>query len=657
MPNEHIQEAGAGAQIRLRSRGALSVPAARSATFPRAVALAIIAWLTTFAAVAQDPSEQLWQAAKEGDAATVGALLDSGVDPDVEFRRGGTALLFAAQRGQTEVVRLLLARGANPNACETLNNTTAIHFGISRPEIVRLLVEHGADVNTRELQTGQAPLGWAVNKKQTESARVLLASGRIESRPLEEALAAAERLKNAELAAEIRVALTKAQVVPNWPQFRGRGASGVAEGAKPPIRWSAGGPAGEPAVNIRWKTEIPGLGHSSPVVWGDRLFVTTAVSSQPTTDLRIASPMESAADMSVHTLKVYALDRRTGAVLWEKTVYSGVPRTKRHPKNSFASATPATDGRYLVVLFGSHGLFCFDLEGNLLWQKDLGLFDAGFFQFIEYQWGDASSPVLFQDTVIVQCDRQKDSFLAAYSLADGSLRWRTARDELPSWGTPTLFKGSDGAELVTNGVQGIRGYDASTGKELWHLPTGNSMISGSTPVVSAVGDLFIIGNGYRPLKPLYAIRRGTRGAITLEESGSSPAVAWSRKSGGPYYITPLVHGEHLFVLTENGVLTLYYVLDGEVIYRQRVGDKGATFSASPVTADGHIYLASEDGDIYVVKTGIEYQLVAVNPVGELIMATPAIVDDMIYVRTRRHVLGIGSTPPAAPAAAPAPAQP
>jgi outer membrane protein assembly factor BamB len=597
-----------------------AVRSARPALFPRAAALAAAVLLATFVASAQDSRERLWQAAREGDTAAVEALLDAGVNPDVEFRQGGTALIFAAQRGHAEVVQLLLARGANPNARETLNNTTVLHFGISYPEVVRLLVEHGADVNARDLQAGQSPLWWAVIKRQPASAGVLLASGRVEARGLRDALAAAERSKSPELAAEIRAALAKAEVVPNWPQFRGRAASGVADGEKPPLRWSVD----VPPVNVRWKTAIPGLGHSSPVVWGDRLFVTTAVSSQP------------AADMPVHAFKVYALDRRTGAVLWEKTVHSGVPKSRRSPRGSFASATPVTDGQKLVVLFGSQGLFCFDLEGNLLWQKDLGIFAGGSFADPEYPWGDASSPVLFRDTVIVQCDRQQGSFVAAYSLADGSERWRAARDELPSSGTPTLFQGPDGAELVTNGVRRIRGYDPATGKELWHLETGSSTIAGSTPVV-ALGDLFIVGNGYRPLQPLYAIRRGARGEIA----------AWSHKSGGPYYVTPLIYGEHLYVLTEQGVLTLYYARTGEEIYSQRVGgDKGATFSASPVAADGHLYLASEDGDVYVVRAGIEYQLVAVNHIGELVMATPAIVDGMIYVRTRQHVLGIGATPPA-----------
>ena len=621
----------------------------------RRAAAALVAWLAAAAAPAQapdaDPRERLWQAARAGDAAAVAALLDAGVDPDAEFRQGGTALLFAAQRGHAEVVRLLLARGADVNARETLNNTSALHFGISYPEVVRLLVERGADVNVRDLQANQAPLWWAVSKRQPESARAVLASGRVEARALRDALGAAERARNAELAETIRAALAQAEAVPSWPQFRGRGAAGVADGEKPPTRWSVG-TGDAPGANLRWRTPIPGLGHSSPVVWGDRLFVTTAVSSRPDTDLRVASPMESAADMSPHAFKVYALDRKTGAVLWEKTVLTGVPKTKRHPKNSFASPTPATDGKHLVALFGSHGLFCFDLDGNLLWQQDLGVFDAGFFYDPEYQWADASSPVLFGDTVIVQSDRQKDSFLAAYALADGSLRWRTPRDELPSWGTPTVFRGPDGAaELVTNGIRRIRGYDPATGKELWQLETGNSMIAGSTPV-TAMGDLYVVGNGYRPLKPIYAIRRGARGDISLGDAASNQGVAWSKKAGGPYYTTPLAYGEHLYVLGENGVLTLYYARTGEEIYRQRVGDKGATFAASPVAADGHLYLASEDGDVYVVKAGIEYQLVAVNPVGELTMATPAIADGMLYIRTRGHVLGIGAAPPA-PAPAPA----
>jgi outer membrane protein assembly factor BamB len=587
------------------------------------------------ALLASEPAEKLWDAARSGDADAVARLLDGGADPNAELREGGTALIFAAQRGHAEVVRLLLDRGADIRAKDQLNNANALHFAIEHAEVVRLLAERGADVNERDLIVGQTPLWWAVTRNQPESARALLASGRVEARALREALEMAERMRLPAFAELLGPALAKAApAIPSWPQFRGRNASGIADGEKPPLEWNAGD-----ATGIKWKTEIPGLGHSSPVVWGDRIFVTTAVSSSPRTDFRPASPMESAADMSSHSFRVYALNRHTGEVLWQRVAYEGVPKTRRSPKNSYASPTPATDGRHLVVQFGSHGLYGYDLDGNLLWKRDLGVLDTGFFFDPAYQWGDASSPVLYQDLAIVQCDLQKGSYLAAFSLKDGSLRWRTERDELPSWGTPTIVEGLERTELVTNGIKRIRGYDPATGKELWSLATHNSFISAATPVAGL--GLVVVGNGYRPLRPLYAIRPGGQGDISLGEAGSNPHVAWSRKSGGPYYTTPLIYGERLYVLSENGVLVNYYLKTGEEIYRQRVGDKGATFAASPVAGDGHLYLASEEGDVYVVRDGIEYKLAAVNPVGEPCMATPALAGGMIYVRTRSHLLGIG----------------
>lgn len=583
---------------------------------------------------ASPPGEELWDAARTGDADRVRKLLAAGADPDTEFREGGTALIFAAQRGHVEVVRLLLDHGADPRAKDRVNNANALHFGIEHPEVVRLLAQGGADVNERDLSVGQTPLWWAVSRNQLESAKALLASNRMAPEAVREALELAERARRQAFLEPLRQALAQAPVVPNWPQFRGRYASGVAEGEKPPLEWNV-----EAGTGVKWKTPIPGLGHSSPIVWGDRVFVTTAVSSNPQTDLRLASPMDSAADMSPHSWRVYALDRHTGAILWERVAWEGVPKTKRSPKNSFASPTPATDGKHLVALFGSHGLYCYDLDGNLLWKRDLGVLDTGFFFDPAYQWGDASSPVLHKGLVIVQADLQKGSYIAAFDLKDGSPRWKTERDELPSWGTPTIVEGPQRTEVVTNGIKKIRGYDPETGQELWSLPTNNSLISAATPVYGL--DLIVVGNGYRPLRPIYAIRPGAKGEIPLGDATSSQDVAWSKKAGGPYFTTPMVYGEHLYVLSENGVLTNYYVKTGEEIYRQRVGDKGAAFSASPVAANGHLYLTGEDGNVYVIKAGIEYKLVAVNPVGELCMATPALAGGMVYIRTRNHLLGIG----------------
>jgi outer membrane protein assembly factor BamB len=597
-------------------------------------------------------AEDLWAAARQGDTARVAELLAHGVDPNAEFRAGGTALLFAAQRGHAEVVRLLLDHGADLRATEKLNQTSALHFATGYPEVVKILVERGADVNARELQKGQTPLWWAVARKDPASAQILIASGRMSRQALLEAAEQAKRSQQSALVAQIEQALAGTEALPpRWPQFRGEAASGVAEGAHPPLAWTldASTPvkpldASTPvkpldAPHLKWKVEIPGLGHSSPIVWGDRVCLTTAVSSQPETDLRPGSPMESAKDMSAHSLRVLCLDRRSGRVLWERTAYQGIPRTKRSPKNSFATPTPATDGKHLVAMFGSHGLYCFDLDGKLLWKVDLGLIDAGFFYDPEYQWGDASSPILYKNMVIVQCDMQKGSFLAAFDLDTGERRWKTLRDELPAWSTPTLDRGSGRPELITNGVNGIRGYDPDTGKERWFLKTANSMVVAPTPVAGL--GLIVVTNGYRPLKPIYAIRSGATGDISLGDESTNRSVAWSKKSGGSYYITPLLYGEHLYVLTEDGILTNYYLKTGEQIYRQRVGKAGDAFSASPVAADGYLFLASEGGEVYVVKEGIEFQLVATNPVGELCMATPAIVDGMLFVRTRSHLLAFG----------------
>jgi outer membrane protein assembly factor BamB len=350
--------------------------------------------------------------------------------------------------------------------------------------------------------------------------------------------------------------------------------------------------------------------------------------------------MSSAADRSPHSWRLYALDRASGEVVWERTAHQGVPATPRHPKNSYASQTPATDGEHVVAFFGSEGLYCYDAAGELVWRRDLGTIDAGFFFDPGYSWGTASSPVLWRDLVIVQVDRQADSFIAAFDLASGKERWRTPRDELPSWATPTVWESSEGAVLLTNGIRGMRGYDPATGEGLWHLATGNSMISGATPVADR--EVAVIGNGYRPLTPIYAVRAGARGDISLAEGETANrGVAWSTKSGGPYYVTPLIYEDFLYVLSNDGVLTAYLTLTGERVYRERVGEKAVGFSASQVAADGRLYLASEDGDVYVVRAGHDYRLLGVNPVGELMMATPAVAGGMIVLRTRDRVIAIG----------------
>jgi outer membrane protein assembly factor BamB len=279
------------------------------------------------------------------------------------------------------------------------------------------------------------------------------------------------------------------------------------------------------------------------------------------------------------------------------------------------------------------------VRGRLKWKKDLGVLNAGAYDLPEYEWGTASSPIIYKGLVIVQCDAQKDSFLLAADLRTGRTVWKTPREELPSWGTPTVYTGRARPELVTNGSNFIRGYDPSNGRELWRLG-GSSKITAPTPVFS--GDLIVVASGRRPEAPIFVIRAGAAGDITLAEGqGASPSVAWSKRARGSYMPTPLIYGPHLYVLSNQGVLDCYDLRTGAEVYRERLPHQGGGFSASPVASDGRLYLSAEDGDVFVVRAGPKFELLATNPLGELLMATPAISEGMMYVRAQHHVFAIG----------------
>lgn len=448
--------------------------------------------------------------------------------------------------------------------------------------------------------------------------------------------AVAERLaaRAAELAVPIRTD-------GRWPGFRGPAASGVADGQDLPDSWN-----GETGENVRWKTPIPGLAHSSPIVWGDLLFVTTAISESEDATFRpgLYGDGSASEDRSVHLWKVLALDRETGEIVWERTAHEGVPIDKRHVKATYANSTPATDGRYVVALFGSEGLFAYDLEGDLVWRHDLGRLDAGAYDDPEYEWGSASSPIIHGDRVYVQCDTQERSFVVALDVRDGSKLWETPRDELPSWGTPTIWPEPDREVLVLNGSNFIRGYDPESGEELWRLG-GSSQITAPTPVFEPrPGGLLIVSSGRRPEKPIFAVRPGARGDISLnEDETSNEYVAWSWVRRGPYMPTPLVYRGQLYVLGNVGIFDSYELTSGETVYRERIPHAGSGFSASPVAADGKLYLPGEDGDVFVVRAGPTFEVVATNPLHEPIMASPALSGGTLYVRARDHLFAIGDT--------------
>ncbi|HEY0728122.1 MAG TPA: PQQ-binding-like beta-propeller repeat protein, partial [Pyrinomonadaceae bacterium] len=263
----------------------------------------------------------------------------------------------------------------------------------------------------------------------------------------------------------------------DWPSFRGPNASGVAEGTKPPTTWDV-----EKSQNVLWKASIPGLSHASPIVWGNQIFVLTAVSSDAKAGFVAKDRgIGLANDDAKHTWMIYALDKRTGKVLWSDKPYEGVPRAKRHVKATQANSTPVTDGRYVVALFGSEGLAAYDTKGKLLWKQDLGVLNPGLWDDKESSWGHSSSPVIYRDLVIVQADGHKQSFIAAFNLKDGKQAWRVERNEITSWTTPTIYQGKNRVELIANGGRYIRGYDPLTGKELWRFSDNDTQVKMQAP--------------------------------------------------------------------------------------------------------------------------------------------------------------------------------
>ena len=421
-----------------------------------------------------------------------------------------------------------------------------------------------------------------------------------------------------------------------WPSFRGRQASGVADGQNLPDRWDAA--KGE---NILWRTPIGGLAHSSPVVWGDKIFVTTSVSSDPNASFRpgLYGDGDASKDTSEQRWVIYALDKRTGRVLWERTARQGAPLDRRHIKSTYANSTPATDGRVVVAWFGSQGVYAYDMTGRPLWKVDLGRLNLGAYDIPSYEWGPASSPVIWDGLVILQCDTQDDSFLLALDASTGKTVWKTERDEIPSWGTPTVAVTSKGPELVANASNYIRGYDPRTGRELWRLGR-SSKITAPTPVFAE--DLFVVVSGRGPERPIFVVRGGAKGDITPPEGkDKSEAVVWSRTGRGSYMPTPLVYQGMLYVLANNGVLDAYDLRTGEEVYRQRLPTVGSGFSASPVAADGKLYLSNEDGEMLVVAAGRKFEHLATNSMGELLMATPALSEGVMYVRSSKSLFAVG----------------
>ncbi len=426
-----------------------------------------------------------------------------------------------------------------------------------------------------------------------------------------------------------------------WPSYRGPLASGVDSTAEAPASWNL-----KTGENVLWRTPIPGLGLSSPTIWDDDLFLTTAIAAGvQDAELKVGlyGDIASSADDGPQSWRVLCLNRKTGAIRWNVEVHEGVPKGKRHPKSSHANPTVATDGTHVVGFFGSEGLHCLDRKGNVIWSKTLGVLDSGYFRKPEAQWGFASSPVIHDGRVIVQCDVQKDSFLAAFDVRDGREIWRTPRDEIPTWGTPTVVRVDGRTQIVVNGYRHIGGYAFDTGKPIWWMKGGGD-IPVPTPVFAH--GLFFITNAHGGLAPIYAIRAEATGKIAAAESEAEEtgAIAWWERRRGNYMQTPIVVSDNLFCCTDSGVASCFNARTGERYFRERLrtGKSGFGSTASPVSDGRKLYYPSEDGHVFVIAADKKFKRLGKNSIGGNCMATPAIVHGTLYFRTRSHMLAIGS---------------
>jgi outer membrane protein assembly factor BamB len=399
-------------------------------------------------------------------------------------------------------------------------------------------------------------------------------------------------------------------------------ASGIAEGKGLPLTWDSA--IGE---NIRWKTPVPGLGHSAPSVWGNRVFLTTAVNTESTPLLRtdMGGATNSHDEPVAHHFRVYCLNLESGKIIWERTAHTGIPQVKRHAMSSHANSTPATDGKHVVAFFGSEGLYCYDFDGKLLWKADLGYLDATWFHAPDDQWGFGSSPIIHEGKVIVVCDVHNQSFITAFDVANGRELWRTLRDEIPGWGSPTVHTSEHRSQVVVNGFKHIGGYDLETGKALWWMKGGGD-IPVPTPIVAH--GLAFITNSHGRMRPIYAIRLDATGDISLANGETAnDDVVWSKPRRGAYMPTPIVVGDYLYVGNDSGVLTCYRATTGEQIFSERIGGKQARHVGSAVSGAGRN----------------SYKQLGTGSLNGVCLSTPAIAGSTLLVRTSTHLYSIGDT--------------
>jgi outer membrane protein assembly factor BamB len=427
----------------------------------------------------------------------------------------------------------------------------------------------------------------------------------------------------------------------NWPQFRGSLAGVAADDPALPERWSE-------TENVLWRVDVPGRAWSSPVVWGDHIFVTTAINANdPAQPLKpvpsytarsLGGPM-TGADIARTTDQfkwmVYDFDLKTGKVRWQRTVHAVVPDQPVHQKNTYASETPVTDGERVYAYFANVGLFAFDMNGKPVWSRAMDALET------RMGWGSAASPVVDRGRVYIVNDNDEQSFMAAFDARTGDQIWRVPRDEGTNWTTPYVWVNDLRTEIVTTGTRKARSYDVN-GKLLWEL-AGLTSIHVPTPF--ARDGLLYVSSGYvtDPKKPVYAIRPGASGDITPKEGAPrDPHIVWSSETLGSFHPSALVVGDYYYTLLDRGFLTANDAKTGREVYgRQRVSAESSAFTASPWSYNGRIFALSEDGDTFVIQAGPEFKVLGKNPLNEMTLATPAVAGGSLIVRTASKLYRIG----------------
>ena len=420
-----------------------------------------------------------------------------------------------------------------------------------------------------------------------------------------------------------------------WAGFRGTLASGVFENAGLPENWNV-----KEKKNVKWVVEIPGLGLSCPVIWGNKVFITSAISRTDSSGLKtgIFGDVESVGDNAEHQWKIFCFDRNSGRLIWEKTAHTGVPKIRRHPKSTHANCTVTADGRHVIAFFGSEGLYCYDMDGRLIWKKDFGILRSAFFSAPSAEWEFASSPVLYQNRVIVQCDVLENSFLAVLDAETGNELWKVERNDYPGWATPNIYLKEGRPVVVVNGFKHMGGYDFETGKEIWNM-SGGGDIPIPTPVIGE--NLIYFNSAHGRQSPIFAVKKEAVGDITLAENQvSNDFVAWSLPRAGSYMQTMILYEGLLYNCEWNGSISCFDALTGQRIYRNKLGVANS-FTASPVIADHKLYISDDEGTVYIVQTGKDFKLLNTSSLEDVCMTSPAIAQGLMIFRTQHYMIAVG----------------